>query len=144
MDRTLNLGDVGLEYNNVLGNDLYHDNGGGVVNLGSAILNVINSTFLGNTACNGGGISSDAAYLSVRDSTFELNDADFSRGSSCGDGGGINTRNDSWQFEIDNVLFQNNQALRGGGVFFHGSLSSAEGSISDSTFRQNYTYTGSN
>ena len=97
---------------------------GGIHNLAGAVLTVRNSTFTGNTAGGGSGITNFGGTLTVDNSTFANNTTVFSNQNA--EGGGI--RNQSGAAVLTNVTFSGNQVTgsngRGGsGVFvFDGTV----------------------
>ena len=122
-------------HSTVLGNS-YGDKGGGVASSGELL--VLTSTIRYNTACNGGGIASNSAWLTLRISNLFFNSA--RNETNCGDGGGLATINGSWLLDVYDAFVGDNSALRGGGIFYNGS---EEGNIRDSTFQENTTYDAS-
>jgi hypothetical protein len=129
---TLNLYDVRVEQNAVLGTgDL--DSGGGITNLGTLTIN--NSTIINNQACDGGGIMSDHAVLTIVGSSVIQNQARID--SPCGRGGGIGTYNGALGFSLTNVMISDNIANEGGGLFYTGTTT--YGKIVDTTIRDNIT-----
>jgi hypothetical protein len=85
-------------------NSTFNNNATGISNNGTATVN--NSIFHGNASLGfGGGISNDN-QLTVNDSTFSNNSADY--------GGAIYN---SWQLTVNNSTFSDNSASHGGGIY---------------------------
>jgi hypothetical protein len=133
----MTLDDLLVEGNAVLGTSQYVDIGGGVANTNSGTMTILNSSIIDNQACNGGGIASRTAYLTMQDSVVSGNQVSSDPG--CGDGGGITTSNGGSLFDLTHVLVENNTARRGGGIFYNGNLN---GEIRDSIIRGNTVATG--
>ncbi len=81
----LNLNDVLVDYNVVIGTNVSQDIGGGISNYETLTIN--NSTISHNTACGGGGVNSSYASLFIYDSTISLNQ--LTSDAACQSGGGL-------------------------------------------------------
>ena len=119
--------------------------GGGIYNSGN--LNVNNSTFSGNSASNGGGISTSGLGSTVTvsnstlsDNTASLNGGGISNGGTVtvsnstfsgnwatGAGGGIYS---SYRLTVSNSTFDHNQANNGGGIVNNGTVTVSNGTLS--------------
>lgn len=127
--------------------------GGGAVHLnGFNYAEVFDSTFVGNSAQNGGAINNLTADLVVSNSTFENNVSTHARPSDpCGGGGAIyidgagNTNQGGTQtVSITGSVFRGNRTDRKGGAVFMFMYSNTEGrsrgdlvTIENSTFESN-------
>jgi CSLREA domain-containing protein len=126
---SLALNNVIIDNNSVLGTSQYVDIGGGIANYGT--LTIQTTTITNNTACNGGGIASSGARMTIQNSYIGQNTARSD--TNCGDGGGLTTLNGGSLMNISNTIVEENQAVRGGGMF-----NNVDGAIiTDSTLRYN-------
>ena len=109
---------------------------GGAISMGGAMLTVLNSTIMGNTAGtmdNGGsgaGIYSSADALTIIDSTISNNTAWIGGiDLSGGNGGGINNENGT--LNISNTTISSNLAgVSGGGISGYGTMTITNSTIS--------------
>jgi len=105
-----NLGTLTIDHSTITGNEasgstgFFASNGGGVFNVGSAVLGVINSTISGNSAeGSGGGIYGDGT-MTLINSTVAYNDALIAGGA---------TANFGAQLLLHNSLIANNSSGSG-------------------------------
>ena len=97
---------------------------GGAISNGG-VLSIVDSTFSGNTAYNGGALHNYGTINMIQNSTFSGNPARF-------DGGGIN--NEGIITTIQNTTFSGNSTPSdGGGIYNNGSINT----IQNSTFSAN-------
>lgn len=103
--------------------------GGAIVNLGA--LKICNSRFAGNVAENGGAIYHDAGRLTVENSTFTGNVADWAGGAIFNGGGTV---------DIGDSKFIGNVAPSGGGAIVIAEYGTVN--VSDSAFSSNVASRG--
>ena len=104
--KTLTLHNLTIENGHAFGSGA----AGGIDNSGT--VNVINSTFSGNSAGLGGGIYNSGGTVNVTNSTFSGNSANTTYG------GGIN--NSGGTVNVTNSTFSSNSAVTGGGGINNG------------------------
>lgn len=111
-------GDVTFTHLTIQNGNAGRGNGGGINYIGTATLNVIDSTIANNLAEQGGGISLSSGTLNLTNSIIANNTSNLN-------GGGINNNNATTT--INNSLITGNQVtangLAGGGIFnYEGTL----------------------
>lgn len=111
----LTLDNVVVENNVVLGTSQNVDIGGGIANVNSASIHILNSIIRNNQACNGAGFADNAGWVTIYNSRLIANHT--TDASGCGNGGGIATV-DSWQFELAHTIVEGNTATIGGGIYY--------------------------
>ena len=147
-----NLGALEVR-NSTLSGNTSNGTAGGIYNDRGATATVSDSTFLRNSAPDGGSIFNSGGTLEVTNSTFSDNrstvgyggafangssstatvtDSTFSGNSAATEGGAI--RNDG-TLEVDNSTFSGNNSAPNGGGMWHGSQTSL--AVTDSTFSGN-------
>ncbi len=95
------------------GATVYGNHGGGLISVAAFSPVIINCTFTGNSAFNGGGIAS--RHPSLQELT--VNSCSFTKNSAINTGGGIYNRNSSNTSVISHCLFTGNLANYGAGLF---------------------------
>jgi predicted outer membrane repeat protein len=109
--------------------DLNFRHGGGaiaVIDLGQLTVN--GGTFTGNSAADGGAISSDASIYAP-----QINHARFIRNTATGSGGAIYNYSSGNSVNVTNSVFTGNRAAEGGAIWEYGF----GGVITGSTFQRN-------
>jgi hypothetical protein len=101
---------VNISNTNFVGNTASANSGAGAISAGGGNLSVITSTFIGNSASQGGVIYNNSTAITITNSTFYNN--------SASDAGGAvyNLTVSGSGFIIENSTFHNNTAGRGGAI----------------------------